>query len=800
MAVTPPPDRLEPKPPRKGRSVNGIYFDSTYQPTAAIGKPGYVYPKTGLKQPWQADPDYQNAIKGQTPIRSRTAQEIALSDYITAMEEARNKRVIGDDQTDAAKQAFNFMVTEPIKSMGRTLSGQNARTAFDPSGGFRPVSRLMALGEDALNIATAVPIVRGAKYLAKAPMRKLFTELSGVVGEGATRSSLAQQQAGLLEDAIKAEYAQIMSRREAAAQAGLAGRPKYPEWDEDLPEGIIRVFHTNPSGSKLPDQLFTTEESARLRNRRGGSGATNIYSGGLYGTRAGDVSATYGDDVASSGILSSSLPDYIGQSPDSLSQRPIVSRGWDDSDPLGNPMGMNAAETNAYIDKLRSEAYIRSMISPETPLEQALKFTKNGPGSINSILGLRGMRSVKALASIPEDGLSGAALSHLKNIKRFLEQGDTVATGPLLMEAGRLAGKLPVSTILNILPEDNVISLLNNINMPIVFRPQSPQRFNFKYPIVRQGENMTRTGIAGPNNPLYIYSPESAGAPIIRDSVYAGQLLEGELAWENARREYLRKKYPNDLAKQDDIGMNPFTHAMTGDIVRFEPRFRGELPGQNYYDLPYEGSFDKFTSIGGMPSFDLRSLTQDEANFLADKIMEWTSKTNPYVAENPTAQNIIESIRNLPNDPESTLTFYRLQNRLMDLFPESGPVVGSGRAPGWENEFTPKENMWNFLRDSGVSNVPHHGGMLTRSPNKHTAFVFNNPELLPPPNYIPPTTQRMNDLLADLARQQAIAFRAGRPAIPAATSNAGQFLSQIYGGYLGGQGFRQSPMYRQNIR
>jgi hypothetical protein len=801
MAVTPPPDRLEPTPPRKGKYVNGIFFDtSPGQATSAFVRPG------------------QQA----TGLRKRTAQEIALSDYITKMNEARNKRVIGDDQEEAAKRAFNFMVTEPIKSMGRTISGQNARTALDPRGGFRPLSRLFAVGEDAINIATAIPAIRGAKYLATAPL-KAFARDAGETGareagETITRYGLAERRASQIDDEIKSEYARLKARQNSKTPMTR------PEWDEDIPEGTVRFFHTNPSGSRLPYPLLSTEDASRIQQRRGGSGATNIYSGGLYGTRAGDVSASYGDDVMSSAVGGASIPDFMMQGDDFLDQPPTVSGGWDDTDPLGNPMGMNTRETNEYIKKLRMDAYRRNMLSPDQPLAESMRM--HSMGSLESALGLNNEDAVIALMSIPETGLSERARNELRNLKRMYEvtrgriktspqtanqqaasnflAGEEFdrMSAPLARSAAQFAGNLPISTVLNILPEKNVRSFLNGLGVPIVFRPQSPQRFNFAYPIVRSGEDFVKTGIAGPNNPLYVYGNEATrgGARIARDIEYSSQISDLEKAWTEARQGYLGNKY-NDPSQIDDlIGINPYSNAIL-DRPKFQPRFRNQLPGQNYFDLPYEGNLDRITSVGGMPSFDLRSLTQEQADFLADKMLEWATRTNPYLADDPSVSKIIENIRSVPNSPSSTSDFYRYQNQLLSKFPESGIESASrGAVPGWEGGFEPKENLWNFLRDAGVSNVPHHGGMLTGSPRKHTSIVFNNPELLPPANYIEPTTQKMNDLLSELARQQAIMHRAGRPSSPAFSGNAGSFLNQIYGGYLGGQALRQSPQSRRNIR
>jgi hypothetical protein len=800
MAVTPPPDRLEPRPPRKGRSVNGIFFDSSPgQATSAFVRPG------------------QQA----TGLRKRTSQEIALSDYITKLNEERNKRVIGDDQASTAKQAFNFMVTEPIKSMGRTLSGQNARTALDPSGGFRPASRLMALGEDALNIATAVPIVRGAKYLAAAPFKALTRDAGEAAtletGEAITRYGLAQQRAGQIDEAMKSEYARMRARQQSGTEMTR------PEWDEDLPEGMIRFFHTNPSGSKLPYPLLSTEESSRLASRRGGSGATNIFSGGLYATRGGDVSASYGSDVLSSAMGGSSIPDFMMQGDDFISKPSTVHRGWDDSDPLGNPMGMNAAETNEYIRQLRMRAYQNNILSSDQPLQTALR--QHSAGSLESALRLSNEDAVVALMSVPEAGLSAEAKRDLRLLKQMFEKEKGVIrvpprtqaqmnasrfmpseeydrmSSPLARTAAKFAGHLPISTILDILPEQNVSGFLSGLNVPVAFRPQSPQRFNFAHPIVRSGENFTKTGIAGPDNPLYIYGDAATnrGAALTRDVDYSSKLADLEMAWQEARHKYLAQKYNNLSQIPDEIGINPYSIART-DSPKFQPRFAGELPGQNYWDLPYEGNLDKITSVGGMPSFDLRSLTQDEVNFLADKMLEWTTRTNPYLADDPRVLKIIDDIRAVPNSTQSTSDFYRLQNDLLRLFPENSPVGVSGVVPGREGGFEPIENMWNFLRDAGISNVPHHGGMLTQSPRKHTSIVFNNPELLPPANYIEPSTQKINNLMAELARQQAIMHRSSGTVIPMPSSNAGAFLSQIYGGYLGGQAMRQSPQGRRNVR
>jgi len=60
----------------------------------------------------------------------------------------------------AGKKLFNVGVMDPLRSYGRTLSGQNAKTWANPFNGAGWKQRLGAFGEDALNVASVYPGVR----------------------------------------------------------------------------------------------------------------------------------------------------------------------------------------------------------------------------------------------------------------------------------------------------------------------------------------------------------------------------------------------------------------------------------------------------------------------------------------------------------------------------------------------------------------------------------------------------------------------------------------------------------------
>ncbi|CAB4183376.1 hypothetical protein UFOVP1083_52 [uncultured Caudovirales phage] len=65
-----------------------------------------------------------------------------------------------DPYYESGKTLFNMAVTEPVKSIGRTVSGKNAAVYANPFNGVGFMERGMKFGEDLLNVAALYPGVR----------------------------------------------------------------------------------------------------------------------------------------------------------------------------------------------------------------------------------------------------------------------------------------------------------------------------------------------------------------------------------------------------------------------------------------------------------------------------------------------------------------------------------------------------------------------------------------------------------------------------------------------------------------
>jgi hypothetical protein len=117
-------------------------------PTAFVGQ-GSNKPPTAaqLESRAQAEQNYQNYYNERVPVR------------------------YGDVYNNSAKTLagaiFRYGVREPIEGLHRTVTGQNLSTYMNPFNDASTGERLSALGEDALNVASVVPFLRGAGIIGK---------------------------------------------------------------------------------------------------------------------------------------------------------------------------------------------------------------------------------------------------------------------------------------------------------------------------------------------------------------------------------------------------------------------------------------------------------------------------------------------------------------------------------------------------------------------------------------------------------------------------------------------------------
>jgi hypothetical protein len=126
--------------------------------TVAPANAGTVSPRkqfTNIRQAEQAIDSRQQAKANYNAYYDKRVPVKTIAPYMG-----------GDVYSDSVGQMIKFagdnLIKEPLKSMGRTLSLQNANTSLNPFSGASTMQRLGALGEDTLNVAAMVPFVRGA--------------------------------------------------------------------------------------------------------------------------------------------------------------------------------------------------------------------------------------------------------------------------------------------------------------------------------------------------------------------------------------------------------------------------------------------------------------------------------------------------------------------------------------------------------------------------------------------------------------------------------------------------------------
>jgi hypothetical protein len=116
-------------------------------PTAFVGQ-GKAPTAAQLASRAQAEQNYQNYYNERVPVRT------------------------GDVYNNSAKALagaiFRHGIQYPAEGIGRTLTGKNFSTYMNPFNNASTGQRLSALGEDALNVAGAIPFLRGAGIMGRA--------------------------------------------------------------------------------------------------------------------------------------------------------------------------------------------------------------------------------------------------------------------------------------------------------------------------------------------------------------------------------------------------------------------------------------------------------------------------------------------------------------------------------------------------------------------------------------------------------------------------------------------------------
>lgn len=609
--------------------------------------------------------------------------------------------------------AGDFLVTEPVKSMGRTLSTQNLQTAINPKS--TATQRINALGEDALNIISLIPTGKALSQASepaeqalrnwlyrksaagKQQLAKEAREAAYTTAENVARSARLDK-LNRIEGDINAEKSLMLSQLKTDSYTR-------PEWLERTYGGskydpdIMRVWHTNQSGEPLPYPLRSMEESARLESRRG-SGAGQLFSGGLYNTDGAGVSFTYLDEpfdikdgFPAGAIDRQYLENYLRLP---SSQKVVGFNGGAGLDPLG----MSANDINRQIVRKQYDDFMSNVKDVNEPIGEALG---------------------KILYADPN-----------LSIKQILDNADS----PQAAQA-----------------------IVDQLPYPMSFRSSSirvPERIKFKYPVISaDGKTWSDVGIATSNDAVFIAGKaarEGSGNQVwskeLRDEL---QKLAKE--WEADRIRLFRQKYPN---RDPGFAVNPYEEALkdvmnTANRPKWESISGFHMGGQNYWDMPItRGPAGNITSAFGLPALDISNgrVTPETAGRLSSLVDRFIKKELPNAPQDSVDQ-IVSRIKNLHNSEDPTRTFESLQQSIQGLGQNELTQLDN-------NQFTVKEKLWQFLRDNGIEVLPHQGGAMTTG-LPHQAFVVNSPEKLPKAEYLPSTFYslgKMNQSLEANREQQ----------------------------------------------
>jgi hypothetical protein len=200
-----------------------------------------------------------------------------------------------DPYYESGKTLFNMGVVEPIKSMGRTVTGKNAAVYANPLNGASWKQRLGAFGEDALNVASVYPGVRaGATALKEtrpalrlAADNVLFPEpyeygihTSKTPGISGFIDSTARLNKGGAMDALPGHSYQWRLSPDTGSftNAEMADRAADMSWkwserlsnrymmEDDEIANITEYLTRGPANKAIPDENLALEKGSYLEN------------------------------------------------------------------------------------------------------------------------------------------------------------------------------------------------------------------------------------------------------------------------------------------------------------------------------------------------------------------------------------------------------------------------------------------------------------------------------------------------------------------------------------------------------
>lgn len=677
------------------------------------------------------------------------------------------KNMYNASGTDALKFASNLitgaadlLIDEPVKSLGRTLSTQNIQTAINPKS--TATERINAVGEDVLNLFSIIPAGRAAVEGAgpiKQGVKNYLTSLAekraaAKAGNTWTPFLLPYEEASPRLAAARLQEAQAAHDLEVLKDAakprpGVIESPgmtqynaRRPQWDELIPEGYERFWHTNPKGEALPPKLQSMEEAARLSGRRG-TGATQAFSGGIYNTNAGDMSLTYLDETGAPIVMdrfpSSVLPKRFVD--DLMPGYGIYDRPW---------MGVSRNFYGEDVNFPQIAEEIRGI---------QLDDFKNQFVGLNS-----SANSIPFRAGSPFKGQDFGNMT----VKELL---DSAATKE---EALAIINDSTRPIVFEFSPSQSFGQMTRRMgNRNLDYRTREAmlnQEVRFKHPIVRGPKgSYSKTAVLGPDSSLYLAPWNNFSPAEMPFSEGYYQKIEGLSAkWKADAIKRTQDMFakqgltPDQIARRMDQSFfqyldetNPYTYFQNREL---QPKFQmgmRNFGGQNYWDLPVvRDANDVIQSIAGLKAMDIRTAGGSKEMFenLANEWRDFISTNYPELSNNQGINNQLKALRDLHTSKAKTKGYFQVQNELDNLIKEFNRQKGMEFDPF--GGLTPKEQFYEHLNNKGYGVIPHTGGEITGGDVAHLALNFLKPELLPPSTYVPGTVN-FDDALARLARARA---------------------------------------------
>jgi hypothetical protein len=663
----------------------------------------------------------------------------------------------------------DFLIRDPAESLWRTAKGENVNTAFNPNSGASLTERIGAFGEDALNIASAIPAMGAVDDLARAAGPAVKNFQTSLAAKRAARAEAAKAAQGWTSLRMQPyEYApprlEAIRREigEAGADLSMAQQDSFvrpgntvsytrsvdrPEWKQNLPEGVKRFWHTNQQGGRLPEKLASMLEASRMPGRRG-SGATQAFSGGPYATDSGKMSLTYFDDVLEA-IAKNSYPSSV--MPENFVDQLFPGYGIYDqafTSPSNLPSGMSYSDIGREIRELQLNDFKNQYVGLNARAN-SIPFNSNSP-------------------------YYGQDFGNM-TVKELLDSVDTPEEARAIIQ----------DSLRPIVFKRDPESAVNRLNQKLGDKQYSTsydkkeamlnEEITFRHPVVKGPQGTyTKNAVVDPYSGLYLSGDNLIPETMPFSQGYFNQLdnlaAQYKVQKINEHRDMLRRfgRTPDEIEQAftpdffDSIDKdNPYLYVKNQGL---DPKFQmgtTNVGGQNYWDLPITQNADgSIEFVGDLKAIDIRTSGGSKETFenLANEWKDFIYQNYPGLANDQAVNNLLAQLKDLYKSSSKTKGYFHVQNDLTGLInQEAMNLRGTAFHP--DNDLMPKEEFYDFLANRGYGVIPHTGGEIMSGDVQHLAMNFLKPEALPSSEYVAGAGTAFSDPLARLARARAMQTR-----------------------------------------